>query len=625
MEASSASLSLVGSVVADRYRLTKLLGEGGMGAVFLAEHMMMRKRVALKLLHHDLSEDEEILGRFRREAQAAARVDHPNVAAATDFGQASDGSFFLVLEYIEGKSLRHAMEDGPFAPERALHVARQITLGLEKAHEAGIVHRDLKPDNIMLVTKDGDPDFVKVLDFGIAKLEASSKDGKQIVTRYGTILGTPEYMSPEQAAGDPAGPPADLYSLGVMLYEMLTGKIPFDAAERTAILSMHIVAPVPRMRERVPNVFVPEPIEALVMRLLAKVAADRPGDAATVRAEIEAAAAASNLTLPHLASGRFVDRTSDPTPPAPPAPPSGWKNTDALAKTEYGLASESDVSSLAQQAKTMHAAPRKSLIPGVKLGPLDELPRPLAYAVLGAPFFIVAFVAVVIVSLASHDGKPTAAAREAGVEAPPPRPTHATAVQITNARAAGAGALETLAKEYPDDAAVQAELARALAAAGRHADMLAVVKKLDPAAVDDEIEKGVVAAALNTETVEEAYALLEGALGARGVDGLITLATMKPPRSRAVKALAKADVRRRASPAAAIYLELKAAGRDCARVRDLLRRAHESGDARCLPLLRPLREKTGCGLFRAKDCWSCLRKDDELDDAIRAVESRAAK
>src|SRR5262245_24146803 len=161
----------VGQVVSGRYRIRELLGEGGMGAVYLAEHTHMRKRVALKLLHPEMGGNEEVLARFKREAEAAAHIEHPNVAAATDFGQTEDGAFFLVLEYVEGTSLREAIaRSGAMPSERAVRITRQIALALERAHAAGIVHRDLKPENVMLVRKGDDPDFVKVLDFGIAKV-----------------------------------------------------------------------------------------------------------------------------------------------------------------------------------------------------------------------------------------------------------------------------------------------------------------------------------------------------------------------------------------------------------------------------------------------------------------------
>src|SRR5690606_23745277 len=161
---------LIGRILAERYRVTRLLGSGGMGAVYRAEHVHMRKAVALKVLHREMTAMPEVVARFEREAVAAARIEHPNVAAALDFGQLEDGAFYLVLEYIEGRSLSAALDaEGPFAPLRAVHITRQVAEALAAAHDAGVVHRDLKPDNIMLVERDGDPDFAKVLDFGIAK------------------------------------------------------------------------------------------------------------------------------------------------------------------------------------------------------------------------------------------------------------------------------------------------------------------------------------------------------------------------------------------------------------------------------------------------------------------------
>ena len=635
MEPSSATLSLVGTVVAERYRIDRLLGEGGMGAVYLAEHTLMRKRVALKLLHADMSSDPEILGRFRREAQAAARISHPNVAAATDFGQAADGSFFLVLEYIEGTSLRKAIDKVErLTHARALHVARQIAIALEKAHDAGIIHRDLKPDNIMLVSKDGDPDFVKVLDFGIARIEPHTvKDARALVTKMGTILGTPEYMSPEQAAGETAGPGADIYSVGVMLYEMLSGDIPFDAEDRGQILNMHIQATPARMKGEHPPA-----IESLVMRLLAKVPQDRPPNAFELRREIEIAAARSGFELAYSQSSPRLQRLSDPTtdPSAPPEMTARdpenrqWKADDALAKTEYGLTSEPDV---AEPAKTQIAVDEKLAqtsklgIPGLRLGPLDTLPRAAAIAILGAPFFVFAFLVVVVISLASHRSGDKAS--DAGAGAPSgtakTKAEHASAVELVNAKAEGAAALEALANEYPNDAAVQVELAKAYASAGRATDMLRVVSKLEPAAVDDEVLDLVVAAAQKPESMEAALAALEGPLGARGVDGLIELSQQKPPvRSRAQKALAKPEVRAKASPAASLFMDFKAA-RDCKAKHELLERVRDGADARILPLLRPLKKETGCGFLGTKDCHSCMRKDDDLDDAIRAVEGRTSK
>jgi serine/threonine protein kinase len=272
----------LGKVINGRYLIQQLLGEGGMGSVYLAEHTHMKKRVAIKLLHPEMSDNAEVSARFEREAMAAAHIEHPNVAGATDFGKTEDGAFFLVLEYVEGINLRDTLAEGPLTAQRALRITRQIALALERAHDAGIVHRDLKPENVMLMKKGDEPDFVKVLDFGIAKvLEGAASASAEIakrnggvagvpLTRMGTILGTPEYMAPEQALGEPVTPAADLYGVGVMLYEMLTGKHPFDPPDRMAMLSFHIVAPVPLMQDRAPAVDVPAMVEAVVRCLLEK-------------------------------------------------------------------------------------------------------------------------------------------------------------------------------------------------------------------------------------------------------------------------------------------------------------------------------------------------------------------
>jgi len=160
---------LIGTVVGERYRLEDLLGVGGMGAVYRAQHVLMQKTLALKVLHRGMAQVDEVVARFEREAVAAGNIEHPNVARATDFGRLEDGSFFLVLEYVQGESLRDVLTRGPVAVDRTVHIACQISAALARAHGLGIVHRDIKPENVMLVERDGDPDFVKVLDFGIAK------------------------------------------------------------------------------------------------------------------------------------------------------------------------------------------------------------------------------------------------------------------------------------------------------------------------------------------------------------------------------------------------------------------------------------------------------------------------
>jgi serine/threonine protein kinase len=269
--------SLVSTTLAGRYRIDALLGEGGMGRVYAGEHVLMRKRVAVKVLHRELTSVPEVVARFEREAMAAANIDHSNVAAATDFGKLEDGSVYLVLEYVEGESLRDVIAQGPLAIERAIRIARQIASALGAAHALDIVHRDLKPENVMLVTRAGDNDFVKVLDFGIAKVpmgEPKLAEGKPI-TRAGMIFGTPEYMAPEQALGQQVDGRADLYSLGVILFEMLAGRRPFSSATGVGILGQQLSKQPPSIAERSAGVVVPPAVEQVVHKLLARDLDDR--------------------------------------------------------------------------------------------------------------------------------------------------------------------------------------------------------------------------------------------------------------------------------------------------------------------------------------------------------------
>jgi serine/threonine-protein kinase len=257
-----------GTLIADRYRVEDVLGEGGMGIVYRAEHVHIRKRVAIKVLLPRWTRTAEVVARFEREAVAAGAIADPHVAAATDFGRLADGSFFLVLEYLEGRTLRSELKVAPFEPVRALAIARGIALGIAAAHAKGVVHRDLKPENVMLVERDGDPDFVKVLDFGIARIEGPPAASGPALTSAGAILGTPDYMAPEQALGTPVDARADLYALGVMLFEMLTGGCPFRGGAVT-VLRQHMLTPPPplppEMAARLPTA-----VQVLVARLLQK-------------------------------------------------------------------------------------------------------------------------------------------------------------------------------------------------------------------------------------------------------------------------------------------------------------------------------------------------------------------
>lgn len=299
---------LLGAVVADRYQVVERLGAGAMGRVYRARHVLMQKDVALKVLHPETSESAEIVTRFEREAVVAGKINHPNVASATDFGRLADGSFYLVLEYVSGRSLSALLEEvGALPVDRALGITAQILAALSAAHHAGIVHRDLKPDNVMLVALDQVPtsslavrassagvDVVKVLDFGLAKLQKADTKATQL-TVAGAIYGTPQYMAPEQASGAEVDERADLYAAGVVLYEMLCGQPPFQAEQMMPLLLQHMTAEPPPLPEAVPR-----EVRRIVLRLLAKKPEDRYASADEVLA----------LLLPTLESGRVKHESS---------------------------------------------------------------------------------------------------------------------------------------------------------------------------------------------------------------------------------------------------------------------------------------------------------------------------
>jgi serine/threonine protein kinase len=252
-----------GTEIAGRYRILSLVGEGGMGAVYRAQHLQLRKVFALKVLQAKNIDRPDIAARFEREAIAAGRIEHPNVVPATDFGRLPDGSFFLVLEFVNGRSLRSELKGGAMRPPRVLGIMRGVVAGVRAAHAKGIVHRDLKPENIMLVDRDGNRDFVKLLDFGVARID-SAHDGGPHLTQAGAMLGTPQYMSPEQILGRAVDGRADLYSLGVIFFELLTGRCPF-AGNLATLLEQHVTLAPPELP---PALAAGEPRLAEILRVL---------------------------------------------------------------------------------------------------------------------------------------------------------------------------------------------------------------------------------------------------------------------------------------------------------------------------------------------------------------------
>src|SRR5690606_3684992 len=240
--AAGGEPDLVGREIAGRYRITKKLGEGGMGAVYRGEQLSLKRAVAVKVLRPELGSNQMILRRFNAEAEAVAKLSHPNTVNIYDFGQDTDGSLFIAMGCVEGRALRAVVQrEAPVPPRRALAIALQVAASLSDAHAHSIVHRDLKPDNVMLQERGRQKDVVRVLDFGIAKLREDDRGTQVAMTQAGDMLGTPQYMAPEQIRGEAIDGRTDIYALGCMIYEMVTGRMPYEAQTVMAMLSKHLM------------------------------------------------------------------------------------------------------------------------------------------------------------------------------------------------------------------------------------------------------------------------------------------------------------------------------------------------------------------------------------------------
>jgi len=313
---------MLGRVVAGRYRLEARAGEGGMGVVYRARHVLIDRVVALKLIRPDLRGETHLRAWMLREARAANRVDHAHIIDIHDIGETEEGELYLVMEYLVGTSLSSELAKGPTALSRAVDILEQMCAALARAHDLGVVHRDLKSDNILLSTRGGRKDFVKILDFGLAHLAMDPR-----LAPKGAVFGTPEYMSPEQARGEEAGPPSDLYALGVLFYEMLTGQLPFRSNDRDTLLEMQRTAPPPKPSAIKPDVL-PQ-AEAIVLKLLEKERRKRYQDAHHLHEELKAL----QRSLPSTPWEVQADpQNAAPPPPPPPQSPGviEWASRAAL-------------------------------------------------------------------------------------------------------------------------------------------------------------------------------------------------------------------------------------------------------------------------------------------------------
>jgi serine/threonine-protein kinase len=565
--ATAKAEARLGTVVSGRYRLTEVLAMGGVGVVFKGEHLHMRKWVAIKVLHPEAQDAPDLVARFQREAVAGAHIQHPNVAAATDFGELEDGAFFLVLEYVRGVTLRDEIRRGPMPLARAVRIARQIAAALAATHAIGIVHRDVTPRNVMVI--EGEHEQVKLIDFGLAKVDTArlatavpsrGSLSDQRITGTGAVFGTIAYLAPEVARGmDLVDARADLYALGLVLYEMLSGKHPFDTTDAVELFKRHATTKPPPIAQRAPGIVVPPAVEAVVMRLLEKSPDARYPSADALIAALEAALADEGVLATPL--------------PSPVAPA---RRASPRARAIYAAASV------------------------------------VAFGTLG--------VALWWSRSTAHPGAP--------IEASPPRaPSAAAAIPSVDAPvvAAPSPPPSALAIEAPARATVD-PVARALLrnAVAAHdyqhgiAPFFALVEH-DPTAFHDPAlataarDLAVTSAVTASPDVDKLFEALASQVGSDGVDVLYEIVRTRGGSKAAARAeslLVRGDVSARATPALQITYAIRAA--PCAEKLALIDRAAASGDTRTLAVL----ETT------VKACFS---RNQALEDAIKSLRQRLSQ
>ena len=414
--APSEADPLIGTIVGGRFRITGILGEGGMGRVYSGEQQMGTnvRKVAVKTLLSQFAKDPQTHARFMRECGTVSELEHPNTIKVYDFGQTPTGELYIAMELLTGKSVEATLEGGPLSPERVDKILGQVCGSLQEAHEKGIVHRDLKPANIQLSTRAGEDDYVKVLDFGIAK-RSEAKDAKQEqkLTQQGTILGTPPYMSPEQFMGKELDARSDIYSLGVIAYEMLTGRLPFEADTPWQWATQHMTAQ-PFPFETIPiAASVPAKMKAAIMRALHKDREKRQQSVREFFEELTLGATRLSLRGMRAASGSFPDQ---PAGGGTTAMPASMPGTERAGHTQVGEplfvggAPQAAGKTMVDQAPLPSGAPAVSAVPtgGGQTFPAPPPPKKGGSGPIIAVVAVVGVIAVVGgVLLMRGRGKPT--------------------------------------------------------------------------------------------------------------------------------------------------------------------------------------------------------------------------
>lgn len=599
----------IGCLIGQRYRIEGVLGEGGMGRVYKAVHVHMRKDVALKVLRPEMMAVPGVLARFEREAIAAGRISHPNVVAATDFGRIeADGAFYLVLEYVNGRDLRQELKHGALTVPRAVRIATQVCEALVAAHQRGVIHRDLKPENIMLVDNGG-VDLIKVLDFGIAKLDDPVNGGDNHKTRMGLVMGTPRYMSPEQGAGAPVDHRTDLYSLGVILYEMLAGTPPFGGGGVDAVLAQHLAATPPKLPAHVDVA-----VANVVFHLLEKDARARPASAQEA-----------------LVSLRRLRRET-----ARPAD-NGWPsvvNAAEVVSQRLGAWIRSFRSSVWYHwrpvwSRLKRQTPWRAVLERrVHLGRQET-----SLATLVAVGFAT-FVAIAVWSLGRDpEGLPSVGVERAATDVAPP----ASATAPTTASDAREELDDLLAiPVYKRDRQTWLSIASGHAELQEWRQSVAAYRnalQLEPKLKDDrQLLQRLRDMALLLEVYDAVANIALNLLGEPGMDLLydVWLTTKDDPAKAVIAAGAEKSLGifrlRSASRTLRVTLALHFAKRDdCAEANKILTDALEYADERAVTGLTKLRQTTGCGVSKKRDCYACIRlREKELEAAITRAEARRA-
>jgi serine/threonine protein kinase len=602
----------IGTVIDGRYRLDELVGRGGMGVVYKAEHVAIRRTVALKLLHSSLAGIPELRSRFEREAFAIGKIEHPNCVNVSDFGSLDDGSLYLVMEYLEGRSLGEVLErEHHLRPRRALRILRHVLTGLAHAHAHGIVHRDIKPDNVVL-TIQGNEEIAKILDFGIAKvLGGDARDEDVKLTQAGVAFGTPVYMSPEQALGNPVDGRADLYAASVMAFEMLTGRPPFFSDDKLEVMSMHTTREVPPMREILegagyPGASVPPAVEALIVRGLAKRPIDRWATA-------EAYVAALDEVLLDLA----LEATPDTPVPEVTSPDevrthTGWTGSHPLVTTTGS-------SMIRTPGQVGAAKPAESLLsmpvelvsrktPAGAKAKRSGTRRMLVIFAGGAAVAVIAAVAIVM-GLGGSGGD------EGAGPATSPVASRAKQALEHGDPASAIRTLEAQKDKIARDPSAQLELGHAYAAKSDNAHAIEAYKRaiaLDAAAgLDPRLRANLRAITEDKSDVAAAMAAFDLAIttlhddGAR--DRLIAMASGQDLRLRAeaekkARALGLGD---KVDWLSAYVLDLEQ-GEQCQDRKEAVANLHALGDPRAIPALEKAIAKRG---KRAKKINACLEQE----------------